>query len=574
MKLIFFDKLISFYKNRFVAYKTNIKINNNKKTSKKLKNINMIFFNFLFWVFLFVILLINFYQAGNIFVYEINHDHHMAFFSYLSGMAANGILPGIDFYSPHSILIPFIVGLFFKILGISQINLGISVGIVIFITMIFIYKTARLVMPNILAKLAVLTLLLSHSGRDIPWYNDVLMLFVAIGVYFLCAYIRDEKQYRLIIVGIIGFSLPYMRQAGIVISIFILLLPMILFYTGQIRDLQYKYMFKCIFISFIVANLAFFSFIVVKNGFEGLEILYSSLLSLVNMAQPVIKYDNTILDIASKLFVYTADGMDWHGYFMRFLSYWFIVIIPCLYFAYRPFSLFASKEIILNEDTIKFIVATITLLTIVFNYPINEDSRMRVQFGIGIWLFINVLFVCFYNKKIKILSIIAVSVVFLLLNHSKISQFVEKTIDNYQNIFLIKDGYYKMEANTPYSQMKFRIDYAKHLQDLLFAIDVYHKKYPNKMIIFDGELVDINNYLYLLFSGPKVGLQHKFPYYYGVFNRFKFYKNINDEFDNFVNLNKPIIIECIDNYRKTRAQEQYEVLKNINEYCNILVPKE
>lgn len=544
------------------------------KSKENIKNLIFALLNILFWIFIFMVLLINYYSAGSNFLYETNHDHHLAFFSYLGGMAANGILPGIDFYSPHSVFIPIVIGIFFKILGISQINLGIADGILIFITMIFIYKTAVFVMPSIFAKLAVLTLLLSHSGRDNPWFNDVIMLFVAMAVYFFASYIVDKKRYKLVIIGILCFMLPYMRQQGIVISSLFLILPTILFYMHQIMESQYKIMAKNIITSFIVANILFWIFIVLRNGFGGLEILSSSLFSLVDMAQPSIGYENNIGTILSLILNYTSDGMDWHGYFMRFLSYWFIVLIPCLYFVYKPFSLYASKEAVLNEDTIKFVVALITLSTIIFNYPINEDARIRVQLGIGIWLFIESLRLCFYNKKIKFISIVAILIVFLSINHSKITQFIDRSANNYQNITTIKDGYYKMGANTPYAEMKFKEDYASHLQNLLSSIESYHQTHPNKEIIFDGELIDINNYLFLLFSGPKVALQHKFPYYYGVFDRGEFFADMNKEFDEFVSINKPIIIACLDSDGNPVTHQDYKILNTINQSCDILVPKD
>lgn len=544
------------------------------QSKENIKNLIFALLNILFWIFIFMVLLINYYSAGSNFLYETNHDHHLAFFSYLGGMAANGILPGIDFYSPHSVFIPIVIGIFFKILGISQINLGIADGILIFITMIFIYKTAVFVMPSIFAKLAVLTLLLSHSGRDNPWFNDVIMLFVAMAVYFFTSYIVDKKRYKLVIIGILCFMLPYMRQQGIAISSLFLILPTILFYMHQIIESQYKIMAKNIITSFIVANILFWIFIILRNGFGGLEILSSSLFSLVDMAQPSIGYENNIGTILNLILNYTSDGMDWHGYFMRFLSYWFIVLIPCLYFVYKPFSLYASREAVLNEDTIKFVVALITLSTIIFNYPINEDARIRVQLGIGIWLFIESLRLCFYNKKIKFISIVAILIVFLSINHSKITQFIDRSVNNYQNITTIKDGYYKMGANTPYAEMKFKEDYASHLQNLLSSIESYHQAHPNKEIIFDGELIDINNYLFLLFSGPKVALQHKFPYYYGVFNRGEFFADMNKEFDEFVSANKPIIIACLDSKGNPVTHQDYKILNTINQSCNILVPKD
>lgn len=552
-----------------------IKLNKHKPNTPhtwNAKSLSVRALEVIFFIIVFVILMINFYKAGSIFLYNDNHDHHLAFFTYLGGMAANGILPGIDFYSPHSIFIPIVMGFFFKFLGIGQISLGIADGILIFITFIFIYKTARLVMPRSFAMFAVFAMLLNHTGHDNPWFNDVIMCFVAIGVYFFAAYIDDRKPYRLIIIGLICFSLPYFRQQGFVLSAVILSLPVAMFYLSMINRNEYTIMLKKILSTFIIANLIFWLFIIIRNGFEGIEILFSSLTSLVDMAQPAIGYENTPLKIASIMLNYTEVGLDWHGYSVKLLSYWFIVILPCCYFAFRPLNLYASKKEIVNADTIRFVVAIVTLSTIIFNYPINEDARMRVQFGIGIWLFVESLRLGFYNKHIKILSILAIGIVFLLLNHSKIAVLIEDTKNNYIAMTTTRNGYYKMPSNTPYAGMRFQEKYASHLQKLLADIESYHTKYPQKLIIFDGELVDINAYLLLLFSGPEVGLQHKFPYSYGVFDRKKFFPQIDEKFDEFITQNKPIIIGCKNlNDETITIPKDYRILSEINDKCVILV---
>ncbi|RDU58000.1 hypothetical protein [Helicobacter sp. MIT 99-5507] len=547
------------------------------KTKDGIKVSIYIIFNLIFWIAIFCALLINFYIAGSIFLYEDNHDHHLAFFSYLGGMAKEGILPGIDFYSPHSVFIPIVIGIFFKFFGVSQVSLGISDGIIVFITMIFIYKCARLIMPSIFAKLAILTILLSHTGKDNPWFNDVIMLFVAIGIYFFALYFKlDKTLYKkisLIIVGIIVFMLPYMRQQGIVISFVFLALPLILFYTKQIKDCDKKMMLKFIISSFLIANFLFFIFIVIRNGFEGLEILYTSFGTLVDMAQPAIGYENNISSIANSIFNYTIDGMDWHGYSMKYLSYWFIIIIPCLYFLYQPLRIrFGLDSSVSNEDIIRFATSLVVLSTIVFNYPINEDARMRVQFGLGIWLFIDALRLCFYHKNIKLISTIFIAVVFLSINHSKITQFVDRIIVNYENIFHTKANYQKMPPNSPYKNMAFKDEYALHLNDLLYSIEDYHRKNPDTKIIFNGELVDINNYLFLLFSGPKVDIAHKFPYYYGTFNRKSVFLDIDDKFNQYLKENKPMIIDC--EFLSDNLPDGYKILNKINNVCNILIPKD
>ena len=545
------------------------------KSKNYKKNILSIVVNTIFWIIVFCVVLINFYAAGSIFAYEDNHDHHLAFFSFLGGMAANGIFPGIDFYSPHSVFIPLVIGIFFKFLGISQVSLGISDGVIVFITMIFIYKCARLVMPSMFAKLAVLTILLSHSGKDNPWFNDVIMLFVAIGIYYFALYFSSSKTFvkktSLIIVGIIAFLLPYMRQQGLVISFCFLLLPVILFYTKQLKLLEYKMMLSCIVYTFLISNFLFLVFVVIKNVFLGIEILYTSFGELVDMAQPAIGYENSISSVANSLFNYTADGMDWHGYSMKFLSYWFIVILPCLYFLYQPFKKgYGEESTITKEDSIRFIASLIVLSTIIFNYPINEDARMRVQFGVGIWLFVESLRLCFYHKNIKFISFIAIALVFLLIHHSKIVQFVNKVEINYVNMFQVKDSYQKMPDNSPYKNMVFKDDYALHIHSLLSSIEDYYTKNPNTKIIFNGELININNYLFLLFSGPEVDIAHKFPYYYGVFNREMIFPEINNEFNKYINENKPMIIDC--EFKKDSLPSGYKILDEINNSCNILIP--
>ena len=547
------------------------------KTKENLKSSIHIILNLIFWIAVFCILLINFYAAGSVFAYEQNHDHHLAFFAYLGAMAKEGILPGIDFYSPHSVFIPIVLSVFFSVFGVGQISLGISVGIIVFITMIFIYKCARFVMPSAFAKFAIITLLLCHNGKDFPWFNDVIMLFVAMAIYFFALYFKldkiSHKKICLIIIGIIAFMLPYLRQQGIVISFALLAMPMILFYTKQITDFDKKIMLKFIISSFLIANILFFVFIILRNGFGGLEILWTSFGTLVDMAQPAIAYENTIASVADSIFNYTADGIDWHGYSMKYLSYWFIVIIPCFYFLYQPLKIrFGLDSSVSNENIIRFITSLIVLSTIVFNYPVNEDARMKVQFGLGIWLFIDVLRLCFYHKNIKLFSILFISIVFLSIHHSKITQFIQRFQTNYTYMFHIRDNHQKMPSNSPYKNMIFRDDYALHLNELLLSIEDYHRKNPNTKIIFNGELVNISNYLFLLFSGPEVGIAHKFPYYYGTFDRKSVFSDMDEEFDKYLRENKPMILDC--EFTKENLPDNYKILNKINDACNILIPKE
>ena len=196
---------------------------------------------------------------------------------------------------------------------------------------------------------------------------------------------------------------------------------------------------------------------------------------------------------------------------------------------------------------------------------------MRVQFGLGIWLFIDALRLCFYNKNIKILSSIFILIVFLFIHHSKITQFIDRVDINYHNMFNIEDNRQKMPSNSPYKNMVFKDEYALHLNELLLSIEDYYRKNPDAKIIFNGELVNINNYLFLLFSGPKVDIAHKFPYYYGTFNRKSIFSNIDEEFSKYLKLNKPMIIDC--EFLSDTLPDGYKILNKINNTCNILIPK-
>ena len=159
---------------------------------------------------------------------------------------------------------------------------------------------------------------------------------------------------------------------------------------------------------------------------------------------------------------------------------------------------------------------------------------------------------------------------FLLIHHSKIVQFVNKVEINYVNMFQVKDSYQKMPDNSPYKNMVFKDDYALHIHSLLSSIEDYYTKNPNTKIIFNGELININNYLFLLFSGPEVDIAHKFPYYYGVFNREMIFPEINNEFNKYINENKPMIIDC--EFKKDSLPSGYKILDEINNSCNILIP--
>ena len=533
------------------------------------KNIFLVSINIAFWLVVLGIIFINFYASGLIFKYEENHDHHLPFFAYLGGMASNGIFPGIDFYSPHSIFIPLIFGAFFKIFGISQINLALVDGFLTFIGLFFIYKSARFVMPNLYAKLSILTLLLNHIGRDNPWFNDVIMVAIACGIYYFASYINDGKKYKLIIIGLVCFSLPFMRQQGLAISIIFIMLPMILHYLRAIEKETYKEMILNISATYFVCNILFFIFILVYKGFEGIEILFSSFYSLVNMSHPPLDYAGGS-DLFKSFFDYTDLGIDWHGIFVKYFLYWIIIILPCIYFFYIPFSKFYRKEKITNIDSITFIVSLITLSTIVFNYPAIDNAKLKVQFGIAIWLFIEALRRCFYNEKHRKLSAIFILGVFLFINHSKINQFINQSMANLALITTQNPTYEKMPKDTPYAGMRFKADYASDLQNIIYKLSEYQSKNQNKKTIFDGELVEINNFLFLLFNNNKVALQHKFPYYYGGYNRKDFFKDIDSEFYKFINENKPIVIACTN----TPKLENYEVLVHINTNCNILVPIE
>lgn len=526
----------------------------------------------IFWLLVFAVIYISYFAAANIFHYDEIYDHHLAFFLFLSGMAANGYLPGIDFYSPHSTLIPIIIGMYLKIVGINQVNLCIGVGICVFITYIFVYKTARFILPEVFAKLAIAILLLTQTGRDLPWFNDVIMMFVAIGVYIFSSYINEKRPYKLILLGIICFILPLLRQQGFVMSFCFLILPMILYHTKAITKYYYKDMLLYILSSFLASIVIFIIFILFKNGTEGLEILTSSMTTLVGMAQPQWQYSADILDVLMKILNYTENGRDWHnGTYMRWLSYWFIVILPSLYYLYNLFRLSYKDDVILNADVIKFVTSLLVLSTIVFNYPINEEMRLRLQFGIGIWLFVEAIRVIFYDNKAKLPSIVAIILVLLSINFTKIIQFQDKLRVNYFNTLLrTKAGNIRMDKDTPYANLILREDRARQLISLTNALEEYEESHPDKKIIFDGELESINQYLSLLFTSNNVALAHKFPYYYEYYDREKFMPDIKEKFLSFVNKNKPIIIGCTD----TPKAPNYKILRKLNDKCQILVPIE
>ena len=543
-----------------------------------------VLFEVVFWAFVAFLLLVSSFASGQFMKYDEFHDHHLAFFTFLSAMAANGILPGIDFYSPHSVFIPIVVGIFLKIFGISQITLAVCVGgVLIFITFIFIYKTARLVLPNLWAKFAILTLLLSHQGNDIPWFNDAIMSFVAVGIYLLCACIKDKKVWRLVALGFIIFCLPYMRQQGLVILSVFFAIPIVLYHTSAISQRTYKEILHVMLISFLCFNIAFLAFVFARNGFEGLEILYSSFSPLVSMAQPMQGYPADFNTIILTIFNYTSNGTkNWHYTIMENLSYWFIVILPCIYYIYRLFSLYSSKKAILNEDSIKFIVAMVVLSTIVFNYPINQEHRLKLQFGIGIWLFVDVLRLVCYNKDAKIASILAIAVIFLAIHNLKLRQYSEAFKWNYYNTLLrTKQNHTRMPNGTPYANLIVKNDYADDKLDSLTKLREYSAKNPQKAIIFDGELETINQNLSLLFAVKNVALAHKFPYYYQFYDRAKFMPDINERFAKYVEQNKPIILGCKDTYATNGKAlnvldkvKGYEVLKSLgNGECGIFVPK-
>ena len=541
-----------------------------------------------FWAFVAFLLLVSSFASGQFMKYDDgvgqHHDHHLAFFTFLSGMVAEGIFPGIDFYSPHSVFIPIVVGIFLKIFGISQITLAVGVGgVAIFVALVFIYKTARLVMPNLWAKFAILTMIISFQGNDQPWFNHIFMSFVAVGIYFLCAYIKDKKAWRLVAVGFIIFCLPYMRQQGLVILSVFFVIPIILYNVSAISQRAYREILRVVLISFLCFNVAFLAFVLLRNGVEGLEILYSSLLPLVSMAQPMQGYPADFANMAAHIFNYTSNDDTWHGRIMQNMRYWLVVFIPCIYFAFRLLILYFSKQAILNEDSIKFITALITLSTIVFNYPIQEDARMKVQCMVGIWLFIDALRLSCYNKGAKITSLLAIAVIFLAIHNLKLRQYSEAFKWNYYNTLLrTKQNHTRMPLASPYANLIVKNDYADDKLDSLTKLREYGEKHPNKKIIFDGELESIASNFPLLFYGGNVALAHKFPYYYQIYDRAKFMPDINERFAKYVEQNKPIILGCKDTYATNGKAlgvldkvKGYEVLKMLGSgECGIFVPKD
>ena len=569
-------------KTHFTDLSQNLKTKDKRKLAK-----GALFFalEIAFWGFVFFMLFVSAFASGQWMKYDDgvgqHHDHHLAFFTFLAGMVANGHLSGIDFYSPHSVFIPIVVGIFLKIFGVSQITLAVSVGGVgIFIAFIFIYKTARLVLPNLWAKFAILTILISFQGNDQPWFNHIFMVFVSAGIYLLCAYISDKKAWRLVALGFVCFCFPYLRQQGLVILSVFFIIPILLYHIGAITKRIYKDILRLMLGSFLVCNVAFLAFVFLRNGFEGLEILYSSLLPLVSMAQPQQGYPADFGIMASHLFNYTSNDDTWHGRIMQNMRYWLIVFLPCIYYVFRPFILYFSKQAILNEDCIKFIAALLTLSTIVFNYPIQEDARMKVQCMVGIWLFIDALYLTIYNKKARFVSILAIAVIFLGIHNLKLRQYEVAFKWNYYNTLLrTKAGHTKMPKNTPYSNLILKNSYADDKLDSLQKLRDYESLHKNTQIIFDGELESIASNFPLLFGVKNVALAHKFPYYYQLYDRANFMPDINEKFRAFVDTNKPIILGCKDKYGKKLGTmdkiSDYQVLKMLgNGECGIFVPKD
>ena len=79
---------------------------------------------------------------------------------------------------------------------------------------------------------------------------------------------------------------------------------------------------------------------------------------------------------------------------------------------------------------------------------------MKVQCMVGIWLFIDALYLIFYNKRAKIISILAIAVVFLAIHNLKLRQYENAFLWNYYNTFLrTKQNYTRMPSNTPYANL-------------------------------------------------------------------------------------------------------------------------
>lgn len=554
-------------------------------SKQNLANITCYILNILFWAFIAFMLFVSSYGSGQWMQYDYEHDHHLAFFLFLSGMAAQGILPGIDFYSPHSVFIPIFNGIFLKFFGINQISLAIVVGgVSIFIIFVCLYKTARFVMPSLWAKFAVVTILFSYNGDDLPWFNHIFSMFIAIGIYFFAAFIKYKQKRYLIALGFIIFCLPYLRQQGLVTLSCFLLIPMILYYINAITQKDYKVVLKYMLCTFISCNAVFLLFVILRNGFEGLEILYSSLIPLVSMAQPLQGYPADFGKMASYILNYTNNGSSWHNTsIMLYMSYWMVVILPCVYYAFRPFILYFGKEAILNEDIIKFITATMILSTLILNYPIQEDARMKVHFAAGIWLFIDAMYLAIYNKNAKFTSILAIAVIFLLIHNMKIRQYNEAFKWNFYNkILRTQQGKIRMPLNTPYAHLLLQKEVALERISIVETLKNYMDKNADKQIIFDGDISTAGQYLSLIFTKDNVAIAHKFPYYYSLYNREKFMPDINERLSDFVDKNKPIILGCKDNYESltynkfatiTDKVSGYEVLLNLNQSCDIFVPK-
>lgn len=524
----------------------------------------------LFWIFVFTVLMINYWGSGTIYTGNNNHDFHWSFITYLGGMSSLGYLPGVDFLSTHGVFIPFMQGLYMRVAGVSQINTAIATGMMIFVSFIFIYKTSRFVLNRFWSGAAIFIILLSHTGREMPWFNDILMVFISIAVYLFASYVDKEKPYKLIIVGIIAAALPYMRQQAIVISFVFFLLPLFAYYFGLFKKEQLKKSLLLI-IGIFLAFQVIFILSVILSG-QG-SVLFDSFFSLVTRAQPTIgdALQNPLLQVlpvlTKSLFNYSIPSGDFYGSAPGFLQYWLLFIIVAVYFVIRAFNINAVPNSLTKADFIRFACACCMLSAIILNFPINEEIRSKAHFSIGVWLLVDAAILAFYDKRKKVLGVISVIIILVLINYGRLPFAYAKLTQNINRVIINKEKLVKMPNNSAFAGMLFTKEKSENFLEAIETLRLAEKARPDSLVIFNGDIYDAGAYVYLYFSGNKKGLQHSQPWYFHTPFLDKDYSKI---YNDYLKTFKPIIIDC----SSAPIPEGFELFYKTRETsCRIVIPK-
>lgn len=501
-----------------------------------------IIFLSLFWIFVLAVLLVNYWNSGSIYTGNNNHDFHWSFITYLAGMASLGYLPGVDFLSTHGTFVPFFQGLFMGIVGVSQINMAISTGIMVFVSFVFIYKTSRFVLNAFWSCGAIFIILLSYTGREVPWFNDVLMVFVSIAVYFFASYVDKDKNYKLIIVGVIASAIPYMRQQAIVISFMFFLLPLCAYYFGLFKKEQLKRTLLLIIGAFLAFQVLFLLFVTISG--QG-SVLFDSFFRLVSRAIPTSALQPTIMQVlpvlTKSLFNYSIPTGDFYGSAPGFLQYWLLFIIVAVYFIIRAFNANSIPNSVTKADFIRFVCACCMLSTIILNFPINEEIRSKAHFSIGVWLLMDAAILAFYDSRKKILGVISVIIVLVLMNYGRLPFAYDKLTQNINRVGFNKEKLVKMPNNSAFAGMLFTKEKSASFLEAIDALRLAEKRFPNSPVIFNGNMYDAGAYVYLYFSADKKGLQHSQPWY---FHAPFLDRDYSVAYQDYLQAFKPIIIDC------------------------------